>query len=384
MKKNLLLSLTLFIFLSCQALEDSNIENKNLVIINLAASVENASPTKKFKDLFNITKTIKLQSDEKSFIASLTKLILLEDKIIILDKKYTSAKLFDTTGRFINDIIKMGQGPGEFTKVFDMDYNKIDNSLFIYSNDDMKLSNFRLNGTLVQEKKVPFFSHYFTSISQDSLLFFVNYNSSESNKSNNLILTDADFDIVYRYFPYKRDFAVSSSGSLIKSNKNIFYNDAFDGNIYQFLNGKLSLKYKIDLGKYNVPLELTQTFSSISKHLLDYSYFQKVSAKTKDCLMFTFSHDRRSNIGIYYDNSKEIITNKNFTKNDIYHIISAPINVGGDENQFLTYISPQTLGYLKENPNFFADLESDYPELYIYLKELKDTDNPIILLFRKK
>jgi 6-bladed beta-propeller len=384
MNKLIFLMLAIALLTSCQKSNDNKTVKDQPTLIRLVDNLEKSTPNRKFKDLFRITKVIKLQSDEQSFIASLNKMILVENELIILDKKYASVKVFDVEGKFINTIAKVGQGPGEFTRIFDMDHIENDNSLLIYSNDDMKMCKFGLDGVLKKETRVPFYSCYFTSIGNDSLVFFVNYNSSEYNDKHNLIVTDSKFNVLEKYFPYTRNFASSSSGMLVKSNNNILYNDAYEGNIYQFLNGKMYLKYQVDLGKYCVPLDMTQTFSSLAKHLLEYSYFERVATKTTDCLIFTFSHNRRSNLGIYFDKTKEIITNKNFTKNDIYQIISPPQNLAEDENQFFTYISPTTLGYIKDNPNFYEELKVDYPELYTQLKELKDSDNPIVIFFKKK
>lgn len=384
MNKLLHVLILIVILISCQKSEKPLTDNTQPITIDVAASIDKAKPTKKFSDIFDITSIIPLQSSERSFIATLSKVIFIDNKVVVLDKKYTSVKVFDKNGSFIRDIVKIGQGPGEFTKVYDMDYSKDDNSISIYSNDDMKLGYFKLDGTLISEKRTPFYSYYFTKISKDSLLFYVNYNSSEYNDENNLLLTDANFSILNKFFPYKRNYVVSSSGSLVKSGGGIYYNDAYLGDIYQFKDNAFKLLYKVNLGKNEIPIERTQTFSSAGKNILDYDNFEKISAKVKDCLIFSFNHDRRSKIGIYYDNKKQIYISNDFEKNDVYHIISPPKNKEDDDSTFYTVISPVTLGYIKDNANFFEDLKENYPVLFPYLKNLKDTDNPIILCFKRK
>ena len=383
MKKILNLIVPILLLIACQKPEKKT-DTTSPVLIDLVASIKNAKPTKKFKDIFEIVDIIKLESKESSFIATLDKLIFIDNKIVVLDKKYVSTKVFDRNGGFIRDIIKIGQGPGEFTKVFDMDYSQTDNSIFIYSNDDMKLGNFNLDGGLISETRIPYYAYYFTRLNKDSTLFFINYNSSEYNDKNNLLLTDANFKVLNKYFPYKRNYAVSFSGSLIKSNGGLFYNDAYEGDVYQFKNNQFILVNKVSLGKYQIPLESTQDFFSPIKSALDYAHFGKISAKLNDCFIFNFLYDRRYNIGIYFDKTKQTYINGDFEKNDIYHIISPPKAKEDDASMFYATISPRTLGYLINKPNFFEDLQKNYPKLFPYLKDLKDTDNPIILLFRKK
>lgn len=382
MNRILIILVAAFCLISCQGTEHK-INDTSPTMVNLAESIKKSKPTKKFKDIFEITNVIKLQSEKNSFIATLSRLVFVKDKIFVVDKKYTSIKVFDEEGGFLKDIVKIGQGPGEFTKIFDAEYFQSDNSILVYSNDDMKFGSFDLDGKLIYEKRIPFYAYYFTKINKDSTFFFVNYNSGEYNDENNLLLTDDNFKILDKYFPYKRNFAVSSSGSLIKSNEGIFYNDAYVGDIYQFKNNRFNLLYKVNLGKYQLPIESTQTFSSVAKTSLDYAYFGKISTKTNDCLIFDFMYNRRTNIGIYFDDSNQTYISTDFEKNDIYHIISPPKVKDDDANTFYAVISPTTLGYISSNPKFFEDLQENYPELYPYLKNLKDIDNPIIVLFKR-
>lgn len=74
---------------------------------------------------------IVLETSEASLIASLTKVIAHNDLIYIWDRIQKKVLMFDTAGRFVKSIHKIGQGPGEYAEPFDMDVDPQGN-VYVY------------------------------------------------------------------------------------------------------------------------------------------------------------------------------------------------------------------------------------------------------------
>lgn len=79
----------------------------------------------------NVVDYIALETSESSLIASLTKVIAHDDLIYIWDRIQKKVLMFDTKGRFVKSIHKIGQGPGEYTEPFDMDVDPQGN-VYVY------------------------------------------------------------------------------------------------------------------------------------------------------------------------------------------------------------------------------------------------------------
>ncbi len=358
-------------------------ETKNFKIIHISNSLKKAIPKHLFKNYFSIKKIIVLETNEESMISSVSKILYIKDNIYILDLKYSGVKVFNKEGKYLFSIGKLGQGPGEFSKIFDMNYDKKNSCIHIFSNDDMKMAKFKLNGDFVSESKVPFFSAYFSLI-EDKYLFYSNYNTSELNDRNNLILSDLKFNVVDKFFPYRRDFGLLMSGFLTKTSNSVLYGDAFSENVYEFKNNNLNLKYKFDFGKYLVPIEVGNNLQLLYKSLLDFSYLSKVDVENKDFLFFSFVHIKMSPIGFFEKKSNKVFTSFDFAKNDIFNILSPFSPLEDNENLFLSYITSEKFNYYNSNnPTFNKNLKYQYNKLFNSVSKLKDIDNPIIIIFNK-
>lgn len=379
MNKYSLIILTIIFVSACKSTEDKNLENPKIIELNDSITLNDS--TSKFKEYFEIEKIIELETTEKSTLVSLDKIIFKEDKIVILDKKFSGLKVFKNDGHYMHDISKLGQGPGEFTKIFDV--TMLDSNILVYSLNDMKLGEFNLNGDFIRESKIPFFADYFT-VEKNNYYFYLNYNSSQYNDKKNLLITDSKFNIKKGLFPYKRNYSVSFTGNLVNCKNNILYNDAFDGNVYKIENMESKLIYTVKLGKKELPIDKTNTPRVPNINLLEYDYFGKVISLSNQLFSFT------AKIGDYYNNcmyfvaKDKLLIKQNFAKNDIYHVLSAPVLYSEKDSMYYSIITPVTLGYIKNNPNFFEELKIDYPKLYSVLSNLNHTSNPIIVFYKLK
>jgi 6-bladed beta-propeller len=384
----ILTSLFLVFAFSCDSEDKSSqkiIISKSLNTIDLVQNFENAKSNKKFKDFFEIESIIKLESNEKSFISSVGKILSIKDSILILDDKYTGIRVFDKMGNYLYTISSVGQGPGQFTKLFDMNYAIDKDLLFVYSNDDMKMATFKRSGEFISEKHIPFYAHYFAPVSDNRFLFYLNYNSSEINDEHNLILTDSDYKVKKYFFPYKRNFALSMSGFLLKLPQSVLYADAFSENVYEYSNEEINLKYKFNLGKYLIPSEFTNEQSTLIKKLMGYSYLLRVGGDSEKIMFFSFVHQRNVSNGFFLKNNNQVFTAMDFTKSDLFHLLSATSNITDNDNSFIAYIDAEMVRYkTNANKDMFQTLKKDYPKIFEAISKLKDTDNPVIITFKMK
>ena len=121
------------------------------------------------------SKNIAAKNLPDNLIGSISQVFLLENTFFIVDKKTTSIKIFNGSGKYTKDILPIGKGPGELTDIGSVVFDQ--SFIQIYSNEDMKVIRMTYEGDLIQENRIPFFAKKMESF-RGGLAFYINFNSS--------------------------------------------------------------------------------------------------------------------------------------------------------------------------------------------------------------
>jgi hypothetical protein len=167
----------LFIFIILLACKPEQI-SENSILIRETNPVENLK-------IENV-KLLKLQSNSFAQVASIDKILFLQNRIIVLDKLIgNSVFIYDTKGDFINHIYRIGEGPGEYKNVENVYWNPFSSELVLIPMDFNKKIFFDSNGNFIREE------FYDESIVYADLVFLENgeliINNSSINGEPNLI-----------------------------------------------------------------------------------------------------------------------------------------------------------------------------------------------------
>ena len=108
---NFMRKIGFLIFLIAFGCNGKKTENKNTIIsIRETSSEENLE--------INNPYLLRLESNSFAQIAGIDKVMFYEDRIAVLDKiRGNSVFVFDSKGKYINYIYKIGEGPGEYRNV---------------------------------------------------------------------------------------------------------------------------------------------------------------------------------------------------------------------------------------------------------------------------
>lgn len=131
----------LLLVISCK--ETHEITNSNYEInIDKVTYLDSINISTIYKDAH----VIYLDTASHAMISEISKLVVYDDKIIILDKKARRQILvFNKSGEYLYSIGKMGLGPGEYTYIRDFTYSSKDNLLFILDSQTRKIHKYQLN-----------------------------------------------------------------------------------------------------------------------------------------------------------------------------------------------------------------------------------------------
>jgi hypothetical protein len=230
---------------------------KKKIIVN-DQNVENAVLIdKKFPlidtTIFKTRKLIQLETNDSCLIGSITRIIELDNKIYIFDKKRQRTYIFNTNGEFISSIYHMGQGPGEYVQITDICLDKHKNQIIFLCSIPNKLMYFDLNGHLNHEHKL---ENTFYQVSVDEkfiyLLSCAKTNNNESDFSVYTIRKGTSTETPIMNANHEISL-LNVVGNEFVSGKNTIFTRRYDNHIYRLKNGKVSTAFNIDFASYNFP-----------------------------------------------------------------------------------------------------------------------------------
>lgn len=366
--------------------ESSNIVRlaKNPTTIDIA---KNPKYTIKDTDFIDIQSSISLDSTDDALLGDVLKVFEIKGEYYVVDAIYSNIKVFDNGGRINRYIGKIGEGPGEYTRLFDADFNELDSTMLIYSNDSRRLNEYNLDGTFIKQKNIPLFGYYFAIVPQEhSYYFYINYNSSELNQKHNLLVTDYDFNVLGRYFPYPKDeiSAFSYSGKIIKNKEGVLLANALEDTVYQLSTTQYYPKYFFDFGSYACPIDIKNDTKKMRKILPEKAYLQSSFIEANGSLFFSYIMKSRFKKAVWLKEAKKLITSDNVGDKSILHIITIPCGIDS-KGHYISFIKPEVLGaYMEDDPDFLSEIKVSFPRLHAQLIKLKDGNNPLLITFSVK
>src|SRR5690554_5783727 len=124
---------------------------------------------------------LKISTDNKSYIGTISKLLIEDDKIFVLDGEQALAIfVFEMNGKLLYKIDAYGSGPGEFRAPRDIDIDKENKALVVYDMAGIKLCYYSLDkGAYIYEKILPFAPSRFASVNHSYVFFNNNSISGE-------------------------------------------------------------------------------------------------------------------------------------------------------------------------------------------------------------
>ncbi len=132
----------------------------------------------KLSDVISIDSLVFLEYTEGSIIGTIDKVIVSEDYIYILDNENVNGiYCFDKMGNFVNSYIKVGRGPQEYTKIYDISFfqDRIyvfaePNQFFVLNRNLEYVESIEIKWT--DEIPLAQFGQYFSVIDSETILFY--------------------------------------------------------------------------------------------------------------------------------------------------------------------------------------------------------------------
>lgn len=284
--------------------------------------------------LSNLTQSyslLQLETNEESLLGSIDKIVYNDKSVYILDKKYTlGIYVFNSlSGEFITKIGKFGNGPGEYTEIFDFSIDNDNQRIYVLC-ERKRVMTYSLSGDFIEEKTLAFYATAMEYL--NNRFYFINDNMKEDN----LVITDRNYKTISSHFP-NNEYGVNYRvlvHPLIKQNNELIYHRFLDNNIYRIDSiGNVNILYHVDFGNKKINFDEIKEISSNELK-------QKMS--TSRCHIKYIVDNKEYSIILYFDSNTPCLSIYNKANNKAK---SYPYNLLKDdltENKFplLEYLTP--------------------------------------------
>ncbi|WP_172918398.1 6-bladed beta-propeller [Capnocytophaga canis] len=338
-----------------------------------------------FGNLVNEVKIIPLETNNKSLIDGIYKIITTEEYIYIMDNfKDGGILIFDRNGKFIKRF-SHGQGPGELSRLYDIDYDFKNDELVAYQHSFLLF--FDKVGNFLRQKRLPLGFNNLV-VTDDGYIF-----KTLSKRGDPHLEDKRDYTLLLASKNFKLNFVALPERKKIK---------ALSAYTYLYKNGDLiSLTGQMTdtIYKYNSKTnELTSEFvlNYDKKVPRKYLYGETFETFTKA----TRNNDYYFNIGEYFETFSQNVffLHNNYTelKTVVYRDKKTGNMVGGNnanlkpkeippiafpkavyKDYFVSTYIPSSKDYeiLKDSKTISAEDKEK-------IKHSKDDDNPVLVYFK--
>jgi hypothetical protein len=325
------------------------------------------------------------------------KIIYTKNRYFIFDEK--KIMVFDSKGKFILNVGKIGRGPGEMIKPNDFFIDTLSKTIEILSVDGKIIKYDLYNGQFIDAIRINGISaeQLCKSDIDKYVLYGRDINSMEDKAKtvDNLFFYNSTNNVVKSTLAipfYLADYYTRPSNSFSAVNRGILFLRQLDNNIYFIDNDdRIFIKYKIDYGKHNIPIDEKFWKKNPSIQKTDYVIqFTGLLASDSHLYFLFFLHNQ--NYIVIYDRIHDIpLYGKQFKgiKNDVDF---GPIMFPGGiyNNCLMSTIEPayfikhfkkirKHMGEEKWNKYLLS-----HPHIKNILNSVKPENNPIIALYYLK
>lgn len=200
---------------------------------------------------------IKLETNPDCLIGNIGAIKKHGDKIIIYDRSSNRLLVFNQNGKFLNQIGKVGRGPGEYSKLrtgFVIDSNR--NSIYIINGDRRVLIEYGINGRFVREIPTDF---YVTNleIDGDNLLCYTSSAYAYLFDSHLIHVINGKGEILRKV--HKVDIGPNSADHMARismvSGKMLYWERPWE-EVYSYEESRIKKVFSIDYGRLRMPTKL--------------------------------------------------------------------------------------------------------------------------------
>ena len=320
-------------------------------------------------DIFTDFSIVSLETSERSFIGSISKIELYDGKFYLLDKSTTKqVHIFDTLGNYISSVGNIGRGNGEYLNI--EDFTLCNDTVVILSHPSTVYL-YNTNGEFISSKKLSESLLWSITCTEWGYVASTNHQTYTSGQDAYLLYNfDKSFNLLGKYIKTLPLYIQSPPfvrNPLLGIGNKVYYQDNWTPNLYVLEN---SAKIFVDTVEYHG----FKNFPTVTV-LADINSFME-NITQYDCIFdYVVVGDNLVTVYLSSQTFKVLITDLGTMQSNLYN--------WNDKYGFPPFLCVDKDGYIYSS----LSVEALKGSIAIVsqlgnVSNLKDDDNPVILKFR--
>ena len=357
----------------------------------------------KKKEFFSLSKIaeeieyIFLETNDNCLVADIHRIVYDPPYFFITDRFQKAVFIFYETGKYVNKISAVGQGPHEYTEIYSFDAK--DSMIYILDYNMRKIFKYDVKGKFYNALRVEERPSFIKIINENEILIASKNNAIELNNWFVFSQYDKDFKLKRKFHPMKHNGSevVSQVHSFYRQKDTLVYWEwnIFD-TVYNVLpEGRTEARYIIDPGK--IPSSLNQSYEK--SHLVEYNQFDISNLIETDKYIFLYCvYQRKSTPLIYNKNENRLIGIEMYLENDIdggkpfwpkYKLNDNKVCTASFPDDIKRYLNMpiadynKGFNYVSYRPKVDYD-EEKHKKLLEQLEKTDDMSNPVLMIVTMK
>ncbi len=300
---------------------------------------------------------------------------------------------FDKAGIFLGIFAKYGRGPGEYSLITNLHYDKENQLVILFDGISQRLMYYTLDGSKVKSIDLPIHASDLYHLSGPNFIGEANYQNTLGSRHFSYFLLDTTGKITPLYYEKEnlRILDVLLVPNFINGKGNASFLPPFSDTLYQIDQSENIQKTFFDQGKLRLPKKLLYDHAKFRKGFQRYIFPFMIYPGYQDNLFVTFFHKGKPFVGIcnLERESLQMINLDNRESRTILNDLDGGLEFIPVSNKFekswYKLVWVDELKDLLEEERFLSR-KVKYPEkrsqLKKFIENLDDEDNPIIVVVR--
>lgn len=322
-------------FFSCQEIRkspDSSLmyESENMIELDIDLN-KNSLP---YDSLMDFVKFVKLETTGNNLIGSISQILFSQNKIIVVDWEVSkSITVYDESGRFLNKIGALGQGPEEYVFLRHVALTPDKSMVVVLDMDSRSMKYYSIDGHFIKSEKTPFWFSHCEFITDNIIAGEYNGGNLLPEHKNQykpqLVTTTLQKKVCNSGFQsyYSKNFAATTLMPLRKFEEEVFYSPPFSDTIYQVTQNRIQARYLLKIqGTTPFVIDENTTKKSWDEYINKNPFFNGDIIELKDAAIFHIfePHLKWLRFAIYSKRQKKVFTCDGALHSPFFYLFDAP------------------------------------------------------------
>ena len=377
-------------FFSCKELhKESSLPLETAESKMLELDIDLDKNTLPFDSLMDFVSFVKLETTEDNLIGAISQILFVNNKIIVVDFDVSKTiTVYDESGKFLNKIGKLGQGPEEYAYLGHVILTPDKSTVVVVDMGSGNLKYFGLDGNFIKSVKFPFWFSRCEFINDN--IIAGHYSGGNMVQKNNvsykpqLVITDLKGNILSSGFQsfYSKNFASTTFMPLLKFDNEVIYCPPFSDTIYHVSEKGLCPLYHLNIKRASpIIIDNNTTDNSWEEYKENNPFFNGEIIELKDVTMINISERYKnwSRFIIYSKKQDKIFSCTGTLSNPFFRIFSVPKARYKDD----MIVVDERASNIIANRNIFYQLgeKNIVDKLF---KDLTEDSNPVLFFYKIK